>query len=46
MVPLQYFGFLITLSMIGSGLGATTLLPVILILVHKKHKIKDINQVS
>jgi predicted RND superfamily exporter protein len=36
MVPLQYFGFLIVLSMIGSGLGATTLLPVILILVHRK----------
>ncbi len=36
MVPLQYFGFLITLSMIGSSLGAMTLLPVILILVHRK----------
>lgn len=41
MVPLQYFGFLITLSMIASGLGATTLLPVILILVHKKSKFKQ-----
>lgn len=41
MVPLQYFGFLITLSMIGSGLGATTLLPVMLILVHKKSKFKQ-----
>jgi predicted RND superfamily exporter protein len=36
MVPLQYFGFLIMLSMIGSSLGAMTLLPVILILVHRK----------
>jgi predicted RND superfamily exporter protein len=36
MVPLQYFGFLIMLSMIGSSLGALTLLPVILILVHRK----------
>jgi uncharacterized protein len=36
MVPLQYFGFLIMLSMIVSGLGAMTLLPVILILVHQK----------
>jgi predicted RND superfamily exporter protein len=36
MVPLQYFGFLIMMSMLVSGLGALTLLPVILILVHKK----------
>ena len=36
MVPLQYFGFLIALSMFGSSLGALTLLPVILILVHRK----------
>lgn len=36
MVPLQYFGVLISLSMIGSGLGALTLLPVILILTTKK----------
>ena len=36
MVPLQYFGFLIALSMIGSSQGALTLLPVILILVHRK----------
>ncbi len=32
MVPLQYFGLLIFLSMVGSGLSALTLLPVILIL--------------
>ena len=36
MVPLQYFGFLIMLSMLGSSLGAMTLLPAILILVHRK----------
>jgi len=35
MVPLQYFGLLISLSMIGSGLGALTLLPVILILTSR-----------
>ena len=35
MVPLQYFGILIALSMLGSSLGAMTLLPVILILVHR-----------
>lgn len=42
MVPLQYFGILIALSMIGSSLGALTLLPVILILVHRK-KLKRAN---
>ncbi len=36
MVPLEYFGLLISLSMIGSGLGAMTLLPSILILSNKK----------
>jgi len=35
MVPLQYFGILMALSMIGSGLAALTLLPVILILAHR-----------
>ena len=35
MVPLQYFGLLIFLSMVGSGLSALTLLPVILILAHR-----------
>ncbi|MEZ5195176.1 MAG: MMPL family transporter [Bacteroidales bacterium] len=39
MVPLQYFGFLIMLSMFGSSLGAMTLLPVILILVHRKRNL-------
>ncbi|MDW5289641.1 efflux RND transporter permease subunit [Formosa sp. PL04] len=38
MVPLQYFGLLIAISMVSSGLGAITLLPAILILVNnKKH---------
>jgi predicted RND superfamily exporter protein len=36
MVPLQYFGLLITLSMVGSGLSALTFLPVILILAHRR----------
>ena len=38
MVPLQYFGLLIGISMLSSGLGALTLLPAILILLHKKNK--------
>ena len=36
MVPLQYFGILIALSMVSSSLGAITLLPSILILLNKK----------
>jgi predicted RND superfamily exporter protein len=36
MVPLQYFGILIALSMVSSSLGAMTLLPSILILIHRK----------
>jgi uncharacterized protein len=39
MVPLQYFGLLIFLSMVGSGLGALTFLPVILIFAHKDRNI-------
>ncbi len=39
MVPLQNFGLLVALSMIGSGLGALTLLPVILILANRRKKI-------
>jgi uncharacterized protein len=35
MVPLQYFGFLVFLSMVASGLSALTFLPVILILSHR-----------
>lgn len=38
MVPLQYFGFLVALSMIGSGIGSLTLLPVILILDNRRMK--------
>ncbi len=34
-VPIQNFGLLVALSMVGSGLGALTLLPVILILANK-----------
>lgn len=37
MVPLQYFGLLIAISMVSSGLGAITLLPAILILVNTKN---------
>lgn len=40
LVPLQYFGLLIALSMIGSSLGALTLLPVILILVNRTRKLE------
>lgn len=36
MVPLQYFGLLIALSMISSCLGALTLLPSILLLMNNK----------
>ena len=39
MVPLQQFGLLVSLSMIGSGLGALTLLPIILILANKRKAI-------
>ncbi len=35
MVPLQYFGILMAISMFGSGLAALTLLPVILILAKR-----------
>ena len=36
MVPLQYFGLLVAISMVGSSLGALTLLPAILILDQRK----------
>jgi hypothetical protein len=36
MVPLQYFGILIAISMVSSSLGAMTLLPAILIMIHQK----------
>lgn len=38
-VPLQNFGLLVAMSMLGSGLGALTLLPVILILANRRKKI-------
>lgn len=38
-VPLQNFGILVALSMFGSGIGAITLLPIILILANRKRKI-------
>jgi len=41
MVPLQYFGLLISLSMFGSGLGALTLLPVILILTTRRQQTRQ-----
>ena len=40
MVPLQYFGFLIALSMVSSCLGALTLLPSILILMNRNESKK------
>lgn len=43
MVPLQYFGILIALSMLGSSFGALTLLPAILILYHRKNNNDQIN---
>ena len=39
LVPLQNFGLLVAISMFGSGFGALTLLPAILILVNRKRKI-------
>lgn len=41
MVPLQYFGLLIGLSMIASSQGAMTLLPVILILINRRRPFKS-----
>ena len=43
MVPLQSFGLLVALSMIGSGLGALTLLPVVLIISERKKLKRDKN---
>ncbi|MBI4646003.1 MAG: MMPL family transporter [Bacteroidia bacterium] len=37
--PLQNFGLLVAISMLGSGLGSLTLLPVILILANRRKKI-------
>jgi predicted RND superfamily exporter protein len=38
MVPLQYFGLLISLSMAGSGLSALTFLPAILLLANRSRQ--------
>ena len=46
MVPLQYFGLLIALSMISSCLGALTLLPSILILMNINKSKKNIQNES
>ncbi len=40
LVPLQSFGLLVAISMVGSGAGALTLLPVVLILANRKIKLK------
>ncbi len=37
-VPIQNFGLLVALSMVGSGFGALTILPVILLIANKKRK--------
>jgi hypothetical protein len=42
MVPLEYFGLLISLSMAGSGLSALTLLPAILILARRNQDSGDL----
>ena len=44
-VPLQYFGLLMAISMIGSSLGAMTLLPVILILVFRHKKPNNVKSI-
>ena len=41
MVPLQYFGSLIALSMVSSSFAALTLLPALLLLVHRKKSLKN-----
>jgi uncharacterized protein len=43
-VPLKSFGLLVTISMLGSGFGALTLLPAILILANRNFKIGTANQ--
>jgi uncharacterized protein len=42
LVPIQYFGLLVAISMFSSGFGALTLLPVILILHHKYKGIQSV----
>jgi len=36
MVPLEQFGLLVAVSMVGSGLGSLTLLPVLLIMKYRE----------
>jgi predicted RND superfamily exporter protein len=42
LMPMVYFGALIALSMLGSSMGALTLLPSILILGKKRQLLKDV----
>ena len=42
LMPMVYFGALIALSMLGSSMGALTLLPAILILGKKRQLLKDV----
>jgi predicted RND superfamily exporter protein len=42
LMPMVYFGALIALSMLGSSMGALTLLPAILILGKKRKLLKDV----
>ena len=49
MVPLKNFGLLVAISMIGSGMGSLTLLPVILILTTRKKaaiKLRNDSEIS
>jgi hydrophobe/amphiphile efflux-3 (HAE3) family protein len=43
LLPIRNFGLLIAISMIGSGLGALTLLPAIVLLTHKREAISGKN---
>lgn len=42
LMPMVYFGILIALSMLGSSMGALTLLPAILLLGKRKRLLKDV----
>jgi hypothetical protein len=46
MVPLQYFGLLVMLSMVGSGISALTFLPVILVLAHRRAETAANNELN
>lgn len=43
LVPLQHFGMLVALSMVGSGLGALTLLPALLVVTFRSKSSQLIN---